>query len=167
MKELLQAIQARITDNVTALKYVDEDWGQLDYYNNHPPVQWPCCLIDVGSVSWQNLSHKQQQGTATITISIATTKLTNTSSRAPATQREQAWAIHDVLQQVHQALHHYLPIPTCSMLYRKSSSRVRRDDGIQHYVLTYACTVIGNYINTTMVPGNTITAISVTPLLLG
>ena len=62
MKELLQAIQARITDKVTALKYVDEDWGQLDYYSPNMPVQMPALLIDASSATWSNVGELGQLG---------------------------------------------------------------------------------------------------------
>ncbi len=145
MKELLQAIQVRVQDKVTALKYIDEDWGQLDYYSNMPPVQWPCCLIDVGTVAWKNIGNKQQQGEATITLYIADVKKTNTSGKAPATQRTQAYAIHDTIEAVHQALHTYLPLPNSSVLYRRTTARMKRDDGIQQYVIIYSCMVTGGY----------------------
>ena len=145
MKELLEAIQKRITEKVTTLKYIDEDWGQLDYYSNNPPVQWPCCLIDYGTIAWKNLGGKQQQGTATIILYVANLKLTNTSSKAPTTQRTQAWQIQDIIQQVHQCVHTHLPTPTSSVLYRKSTARVKRDDGIQQYQIIYECTVAGIY----------------------
>jgi hypothetical protein len=145
MKELLLAIQARLQGEVTVLKYVDEDWGQLDYYSSMPPVQWPCCLIDIGAIAWKNLGQKKQQGTATITLYIADVKKTNTSSKAPATQRTQAWAIHDIIEQAHQALHTYLPLPNTSVLYRKTTARMKRDDGIQQYVIIYECVVTGGY----------------------
>jgi hypothetical protein len=143
MEQLLTALQQRLAQEVGQLKYVDEDWGQLDYYSTHPPVQWPCCLLDISSVQWSNQGKLQQLGTATIAITIAQLRLTNTSAQAPATQRSEVWAIHGILQSVHQALHGYQPTGAGSCLYRRSTQRQKRDDGIQQYLLTYQCTVPG------------------------
>ena len=55
MKEILQNIQNRLS-TITEIRYIDEDWGQLDYYSQNMPVQWPCCLIDIQSGNFSNLS---------------------------------------------------------------------------------------------------------------
>lgn len=41
MNVLLTDVQDRLISQVTDLKYVDEDWGQLDDYSPHFPVKWP------------------------------------------------------------------------------------------------------------------------------
>lgn len=145
MEEVLAPLQQRIIDKVAALKYVDENWGQLDYYSANPPVQWPCCLIDIGTVVWKNMGNRQQQGVATITLYVANLKLTNTSGRAPAGQRNKAWEVHRIINEVHQAVHQYKPYEGSSLLYRKTTARLPRDDGIQQYVIIYECTVTGSY----------------------
>lgn len=146
MDALLKSVQERIEAKVTALKYIDEDWGQLDYYSQNPPVKYPCCLFDIGEVSWTNQGKKQQSGIATILVTIANLKLTNTSSKAPAAQRNAAWSIHsEILKPIHQALHGFAPIPSAGLLYRKRTQRVKRNDGIQEYLITYQCTVVGDY----------------------
>jgi hypothetical protein len=146
MKEFLLAIQARLIDQVPALKYIDENWGQLEYYGPNPPVKWPCSLIDVQQILWDNTGKKQQNGTGTLIIDVANIRLTNTSGRAPASQRNQAFEIHDIIQAVHQALHCWYPLATGSRLYRKSETRVKRDDGIQQYQVAFECIVNGKYI---------------------
>ena len=51
--ELLDSIKTKISE-ISEIKYIDENWGQLDYYSAHPPVQWPCCLIDISDNSLYN-----------------------------------------------------------------------------------------------------------------
>ena len=46
MKNSLESIQ-QLLQAIEGLKYVDEDWGQLDYYSPNFPVQWPCVLIRI------------------------------------------------------------------------------------------------------------------------
>ena len=46
MKEILKNIQTKITE-VQAVKYVDEDWGQLNLFPGDLPVQFPCVLCDI------------------------------------------------------------------------------------------------------------------------
>ena len=146
MQELLKAIQERIQAKVTALNYVDEDWGQLDYYGTNMPVKWPCCLFDIGEITWTNQGKKQQSGIATVLVTVANLKTTNTSGKAPATQRNIAWSIHsEIIKPINQALHGFAPIAGAGLLYRKRTQRIKRNDGIQEYLITYQCTVNGDY----------------------
>lgn len=106
MKTILQNIQNKLSE-VTELKYIDEDWGQLNMYQ--PPVKWPCCLIDISDVNYSNLGidrsvvpQNRQLGKATVKLTLANLKLTNTSMQAPQTQKNQAWFIWDLAQKIHQ-----------------------------------------------------------------
>lgn len=92
-KEVLKKIQDLLA-TIPALKYVDEDWGQLDDYSPHPPTQFPLALIDIGNLQYSDIGidrtatpQNRQMATGTIVISIANLKLTNTSARAPLTQK--------------------------------------------------------------------------------
>jgi hypothetical protein len=65
MKQLLLNIQ-NLLATVPAFKYVDEDWGQLDDYGPHAPVQWPCCLIDFrGDYSLEKIRSDPERQEAT------------------------------------------------------------------------------------------------------
>ena len=143
MKQTLLSIQNKIAE-VTQLKYVDEDWGQLDYYSPNPPVKWPCALIDIGGVNYENIGRdrtaapvNRQTGTGYVNITIANLKLTNSSKMAPQTQKDQAFATHEIIQQVHNILHGWSP-DGASALIRTNFSRTKRDDGIQEYNISYS-----------------------------
>ncbi|WP_190304354.1 hypothetical protein, partial [Flavobacterium branchiophilum] len=99
MKQVLENILNKLSE-VTELKYIDENWGQLDYYSPNMPVKWPCCLIDISDVNYSNLGvdrnavpQNRQLGKATVKLTLANLKLTNTSMQAPQTQKDQAWLI--------------------------------------------------------------------------
>jgi hypothetical protein len=141
MKSILQNIQGKLSD-ITDFKYIDEDWGQLNYYQ--PPVKWPCCLIDINNANYSNIGKdlqskplNRQLGKVVAKITIATLKLTNTSMQAPQAQKEQAWVIWDIMQKVHENLHGFSPGETCSKMLRSSLERTQRDDGVQEYQILY------------------------------
>jgi hypothetical protein len=146
MKNILQNIQNRLSE-VIELKYIDEDWGQLNMYQ--PPVKWPCCLIDISDVNYSNLgkhpsfggvgggSQNRQLGRATIKITLANLKLTNTSMQAPQIQKDQAWAIWGLVQKIHEKMHGFAPDVNCSKMLRLDLKRSIRDDGVQEYFITY------------------------------
>lgn len=143
MKNILQAIQNRLSE-VTELKYIDEDWGQLDYYSQNMPVQWPCCLIDLNSLDYNNTGvdrfqtvRVRQMAKASVKITLANLKLSNTSFQAPQLQKDNAWLIWDLAQKVHEKLHGWNPEEKCSYLIRKNLQRNLREDGVQEYQILY------------------------------
>ena len=144
MIDFLNSIQGKLS-SVAPLKYVDEDWGQLDDYSAYPPVQWPCCLIDVNAVQYSNIGMdraatpiQRQEGTAAISFTFANLRVTNSSARAPKRQQEQAWKLLEIIQQAHEVLQGFRPEENSGVLVRSAFSRVKRDDGIQQYRVTYS-----------------------------
>lgn len=144
MKDFLEAVQNRLTA-VEELLYIDEDWGQLDSYSPNPPTMFPCGLIDVTSLIYSNIGKdpaanpiNRQTAEGTITIIIANLKLSNTSQRAPQSQKNNAWKIWEIKEKVHQLLHGWKPTADSGALIRTADKRIRRDDGIQEYQITYS-----------------------------
>jgi len=142
-KEVLESIQNTL-ETIPALRYVDEDWGQLDDYSPHPPTQFPLVLIDIGALQYSDIGkdktatpQNRQMATGTIVISIANLKLTNTSARAPQSQKDKAWAIWDIVASVHKKLHGVVVGGSAGAMMRTAMRKVKRDDGIQEYEVTY------------------------------
>lgn len=142
-KEVLQNIQNALS-TIPELLYVDEDWGQLDDYSPHPPTKFPLALIDIGNLQYSDIGkdrtvtpQNRQMATGTVVISIANTKLTNSSARAPQTQKDKAWAIWDIVESVHAKLHGVVVGGSAGAMMRTNMRKVKRDDGIQEYEVTY------------------------------
>ena len=143
MKEIIDNIQKRLA-TVQGLSYVDENWGQLDYYSANMPVKWPCCLIDVIGAEFSNLGANtnavpinRQIGHVTAKITVANMKLTNTSFRAPQDQKNYARSIFDLIEDVHCKLQGFNPSNNSGRMIRKSLQRTHRDDGVQEYEVYY------------------------------
>jgi hypothetical protein len=143
MKQFLESLQSRL-EGVKDFKYIDEDWGQLDDYGPHAPVKYPCCLIDVTSAQFSDIGmHRaakpinRQEGTASITLTFANLKLSNTSAKAPVGQKEKAWMLYDLIDKAHQEIHGFRPTELSGSLVRSSFKRVKRDDGVQVYQVMY------------------------------
>lgn len=139
INDILTAITERLSEKEPHLKYIDEDWGQLDYYQENPPVKFPCVLLELQQANWRNQSQKVQDGVLSISIRVADIRLSNTSLRAPAVQKDRAAAIWLILQNIHTALHGWRPgrFPEFGVLTRVSSRRVKRDDGIREFEVVY------------------------------
>ena len=141
--ELLDSIKTKISE-ISEIKYIDENWGQLDYYSAHPPVQWPCCLIDISDIQFTNIGIdrekkpiNRQMGNCLVKITIANIKLTNTSQRAPIGQKQDAWKVWRLIEQLHEKIHTFVPVENASPMIRQNLQRTLRDDGVQEYTITY------------------------------
>jgi hypothetical protein len=143
MKQLLLNIQDLLA-TVPAFKYVDEDWGQLDDYGPHAPVQWPCCLIDFSGADYSDLGkdkgatpQNRQEATGSISFTFANLKLTKSSGKAPIGQKDAAWLLVGLIEDAHKQLHGFRPADYSGALMRRSFRRIKRDDGIQQYQVIY------------------------------
>jgi len=139
----LEKIQQKLGE-VPGLKYIDEDWGQLDDYSPNFPVQWPCCLIDLTAATFSNIGidkavkpKNRQEGTAMIAFTFANLKLTNSSFRAPKPQKDNAWSLYKLTQKAHEALHGFSPEGSGKLI-RTAFRRIKRDDGLQQYQIIYS-----------------------------
>ena len=141
MDILLTDIQARLTTLVTDLKYIDEDWGQLDDYSPHFPVKWPCALVDCFNASYTDLGNTVQHGLCTIRIVLADVRLSNSSTKAPTAQKENSRSFYTLMKQVYTALQGYAGHPHYSALIRISERRLPRNDGVKAHEMLFTVQV--------------------------
>lgn len=139
MEKLLQDVQARLDATVPALKYVDEDWGQLDFFGPNHPVKWPCALIDIIDATWSNEGKLVQMGLVQVKVRVADIKISNTSGAAPQGQKDKAFAIFATLREVFKALHGWSGDEHYSKLIRTKNSKIKRNDGVRIYETTFTC----------------------------
>ncbi len=128
--ELINKVKEKIAA-IDGIRYVDEDWGQLDYYTQYPPVQWPCVLVDFSEVNYEDIGRGKQTAEGYLSIRLADLKLGNTSNKAPQTQKDNVHNIMEIAQTLHAELQ------TWKGFTRTRTTRAKRDDAIREYVITY------------------------------
>ena len=131
--KLQGALDALKEDEV--LSYVGEDWGQLDYYDKHPPVKFRCALYDIGQVDFADRGQRTQQGKGTINLRIADYKPVQVSSGSPDNLKP--LEMYQALRAVYVAVQG-LQGETFSPLTRTRCSRIIRDDGVREYVMSFS-----------------------------
>ena len=78
------AVQDRLLELLPEkIAYLAEDWGQLDFYNERPPVNFPCVLIDIAEAEFSDCTRKVQLGEAILTVRVAHFDPVNISALAP------------------------------------------------------------------------------------
>ena len=138
MKEVILSIQHRLSAQVPELKYIDQDWGQIDFYNP-PPVKFPCALIDIQSVQYSNTGELVQYGTASLVIRLFDYRLSNSSQSAPESQKQNALKIWQLIEDVNKALHgqNFLPVGF-GLPIREQMRRTKRNEGFYQTELFYS-----------------------------
>ena len=141
IKDIFTAVEKAIAESAPGVKYLSEDWGQLDFYQNHPPVQWPCLLYDVSAFDYSDRGQLAQEAVGTITVRVADYNAVNTSALAP--EHTAPLVILEVISDVYKALQG-LDGETFSALRRTKLVRVRREDGIREYEMTFKTSFTDN-----------------------
>jgi len=141
MEQLFNDIQKRIAESIPELGLIDEDYGQLEAIETEEdtyPVIFPCVLISVPEVTWEQLGGQSQRGTCSITVRLAidcyhdTHYGSGTEDKSMERMRFAA-SIHRVLQCFRSA--------NSTPLIRKTSRNYSRPHGIKVYEALYQCVV--------------------------
>lgn len=125
---LYLCIVARLVAEVPALRYIDQDLGQLDNYDLRPAVSFPCVLIDMGDFDTDDMAGKNMQhAEGLVIVKIATDPFSSSNSLAPSDVRLKALEYYDLEQAVHVALHGWRTTGFSKLLRRKAGKELRED----------------------------------------
>lgn len=133
MKQIFLNIQDRLSSLVPALRYIDKNWGQLNI--PQPPVQWPCCLIDLDSIDYSQAADRCRLADASISLIIADRHSVRSSAEAPS--KSNAYDILDTITAVIEALEGYRVPDTTQALTRTRLQKTYSDQSYDVYTLTF------------------------------
>ena len=133
MKQIFLSIQDRLSTMVPALRYIDKNWNQLNM--PQPPVQWPCCLIDLDNIDYSQTSSSDRLASATINLMVGTQHAVRSSAKA--TTKADAYDILDVLESVMEALEGWRVPSTTQALTRTRLAKTYSDQSYDVYTLTF------------------------------
>ena len=106
MKHILTTITEALQD-ITQLKYIDRNWGQLDDYGSYPPAQWPAALVDIAEVRYSQGLRGTQLANATVEVTLAWQRMNNTSAQVASATKQEVYDMMDLIDEVQQTLHGY------------------------------------------------------------
>lgn len=149
---LILDIEDRIAAQVPDVQTIDENYGQLakmfesgDDSDTYPVIS-PAVLIDVRDVAWGNLAGAAQQGTVSLTVTLAIDCYDDTHTRQAQRQR-----IADRLalaHRLHWALQGFKPADTTPLV-RSSTRLYALPRGWKAYETTYTCLTLDTRKNAT------------------
>lgn len=151
METLFLSIQTRIAETMPELALVDEDYGQLTTDEDHDPVLFPCALIQIEEINWQELGGDKQKGTVNIRVKLAidcydNTRYTSGTAHKAAERMLMYKKLHSKLNHFRGAIlkddngeiidKHFLPLK------RLKSVFYSLPGGIKVYEAIYTCIIL-------------------------
>lgn len=138
--KLYTAIRQRLKTEVTSLKWIDLDTGQLDNPENNYPFPFPCVFIDFERVDWQDAGERMQDGLVMMTVRIASRIFDQTHSKTQDTLHDtftKAMTALQILTTVHAKLQGYSDGTYFNRLSRVSTETEKRNDGLKVFQMRY------------------------------
>ncbi|MEG2276663.1 MAG: hypothetical protein RSA53_05440 [Odoribacter sp.] len=102
MKEIIEAVMAKLKIGVPELRWIDLNVGQMNTEN--PPVDYPCALVDIANIDYSSAGCRRQLGTVTLEIELFFVVRAPANVAAPESLREQALSHFYIVQKVYTAL---------------------------------------------------------------
>jgi hypothetical protein len=135
MNILLKNIYDRLA-TIPELAWIDYDNGQLEDFEDNYPVQFPCALVSIGTIDWQNKGRQLLCGDVPINIRIGFDIYEDTHTVPVQQQRDASLARIQLLNTIHSKIQamagdHY------NGLDKKRTEPERREDKIKVFNLQY------------------------------
>lgn len=136
IKHILTAVQSALMKS-GKLRYIGEDWGQLDDYEMKP-VSFPCALIGFQNATYHSQLIGRQDATLTITVRIASMHVRSSSAAPDPNSNFDCYVLANELSGVLHGLGDDYFTP----LVRQSMNKSRRNDGVKELVVTFATAIV-------------------------
>ncbi len=136
IKHILSSVQSALKERVPDLRYIAEDWGQLDFYREKPPVNFPCALIGFSSGEYSDSGQGQQLAKIEFTVSVTDMPLVRPNP-------EQSFDSYELLQKVYRTLQG-LGDDCFAPVTRKRLMKISRDDGLREWIFTFQTAFLDN-----------------------
>ncbi|NOS92457.1 MAG: hypothetical protein HOP30_11080 [Cyclobacteriaceae bacterium] len=108
MKSFFSQLYIDLSDHlkkeIPDLKWIDQDFGQLEVFEYRAPVTFPCVLIDFTAAQYDNMSLRAQKAIVSVTLRLGFAPFSQTYQAAPLDVKEKALEYYDVEQAVYKAL---------------------------------------------------------------
>lgn len=126
--QLFIALQLQIKKAVPEIKWIDQDLGQLEYYETRPAVSWPAVLIDFPATQYREHSQMVQWAELQINIRLAFSPFSSANSAAPDLSKEKALQFYETENRLFAALNGFTAGGCIQPMVRVSVHSEQRDD---------------------------------------
>lgn len=136
--QVLVKLQERIKEKVPEIRYIDQDLGQLEWYEIRPAVSFPCVLIDFNNTAYDQMQLDQQQGNASFTLRLAFPQYSSSNSLTPDSVKEKALKYYEIENRLYKAIQGYDADGLMQPCTRTNTASERREeDNFRVRVMTF------------------------------
>lgn len=144
---MIDTVYAEICDQlkaqVTALKWIDLEAGQLDEPTKNFVPAYPAAFIDFENIDWDDAGEKMQDGLFSIAVRVAFRIYEQTHGNDPGNPsfdaRANAMTKLQLINTIHAALQGFSDGATFNAMSRYNTTTERRDDGLKVITMKYRC----------------------------
>jgi len=134
MQQIFEEITARL-EGVPALRWVDEDKGQMNF--ERPPLVFPAALVTIDLPQTRNMTTTVQEARMALTVLLCFDYSGNTNTKTPQAARAQSLAYYAVVEAVKERLQGWGGTEF-NPLERTSLRHLKRPDAYKTVQLTFA-----------------------------
>lgn len=139
--DIFVALCDRIEKEAPAIRWIDEDLGQLGVANSlRPAVDFPCCLIDIQYADCRDLYDTCQFVKMIVTVKLALPPYGDSYNKAPEAARKKALERYSIVSEVHGCLQGWTAEEMFSPMSRRSGRPSVMAGGVKAYTLVYETT---------------------------
>ena len=138
LANILLLVQERIHTEAPAIKWIDQDLGQLEFYTmGQPPVLFPAVLLDFPDAQYSDMGENLQMAESVLEVRLAVAAYTPSAHVHSQAQKEKALEYYNVEHELNKVLHGWCDSRYFSPLSRTSAQTERREDNIRVRLLRY------------------------------
>lgn len=139
LSKLYTSLIDRIKTKTPGIKFISQDLGQLEFYDDRPPVTFPCLLIDVGELNFTDAGNGMQIALTNITLRLALATYSDVSSLTSDQIRALGLQFYELEHQLCSDLHNWTPPhDELGALVRAATNTEKRDDNIRVRQITFS-----------------------------
>lgn len=116
-----------LKEQVPALRWIDQDFGQLEEDDIRPATSFPCALIDIGDADYTDLSENVQHGTVRVLIRLGFAPFSSSHQGAPGSVKDKALQYYNLEQQIYEAVQGWYNEFSTPFTRRKFATEGRND----------------------------------------
>lgn len=138
---MLLAIQEKIKTEMPEIKWIDQDMGQLEDYEDRPPVAFPCVLVDFIDTDFDQDGGNVQTGKQIIQFKLGFNAYTGTAAAVPVPQIEKALYFYELEKLLYQVFQQWDGGEMCQPMIRfKASSGKGYEGGLMVRIIQFSTT---------------------------
>lgn len=125
--ELFLQLQTKIKATCPEIRWIDQDFGQLEEFEIRPEVSFPCVLIDFSEANYEEIATLAQIGNITISFRLGFAPFSHSSNITPLDVKQKALDYYRLEQKLYECLQGFETEFSQGLIRTRAYSEKRQD----------------------------------------